>query len=45
LRHQRCHPAQRRLLVREPLDLSTRVGVRDRGGDEVGELHEPRIGT
>ena len=45
LRNQRRHPAQRRLLLGEPPHLSARLEVRDRGGDQLGELGDARFGV
>jgi hypothetical protein len=35
---QRRHPPQRRLLAREPLEVLARLGVRDRGREQVREV-------
>ena len=44
-RHERRHSSQRGLLVGEPLDLGTRLRIRNRRGGEVGELREPLLGV
>ena len=35
--HERCHPSQRSLFLRQPRDLGPCLRVGDRGGDKVGE--------
>ena len=45
VRHERRHPAQGGLLVREATHLGPRLGVRDRRRDQLGELREPRLGA
>ena len=37
------HPAQRRLFLGEPAQLGTRLRVRDRGRDQLGEPGQPRL--
>ena len=44
-RDERRHAPQRGLLVGEPAHLAPRLGVRDRGGHELGEVGEPRLGV
>jgi hypothetical protein len=44
LGHQRGQPPQRRLLVRESMQLFSCLSIRDRGSEELGELGEPGLG-
>jgi hypothetical protein len=44
LRHQRRHPPERGLLLRDARELDLRLGVGDRGADQLDELLQPRLG-
>ena len=43
--HQRRHPPQRGLLLGEPAQFHAGLGVGDRGGGQLGEPGQPRLGA
>jgi hypothetical protein len=43
--HERRDPPQRRLLLRQTCEPGATLGVRDRCGEQVGEVGEPRFGV
>ena len=45
LRHQRRHSPQRRLLVGEPSQCLPRLGIGNRGGDDLTEVVETILGV
>jgi hypothetical protein len=45
LRNQRGDATKRRLLLGQAVYLGARFGVRDRRGQELGELADPQLGV